>query len=185
MSLSWRVQNIVVIGRIYIKLERSEFSSNFEFDRNMLSGTGSRPDVLMSYSLLRLMVQHADSSSSWRLCCLDIHNKFCQPLQQFSSVDLMRCWWLWAPSAAWPWPHIMRIKSGDSATRCIASHCHFLQITPRFAYAIQAYLSASPGCKVAIHLPSGLGPELSYISGQFTPHPMRPNWQIDQLILIR
>ena len=42
MSLLWRVQNIVVIGRIDLKLERSEFSSNFEFDRNMLSGTGAR-----------------------------------------------------------------------------------------------------------------------------------------------
>ena len=37
------VQNIVVIGRVYSKLERSEFSSNFEFDRNMLSGTGAVP----------------------------------------------------------------------------------------------------------------------------------------------
>ena len=45
MSLSWRVQNIVVIGRIYLKLERSEFSSNFEFDRNMLSGTGAWKEV--------------------------------------------------------------------------------------------------------------------------------------------
>ena len=42
VSLSWRVQNIVVIGRVYSKLEHSEFSSNFEFDRNMLSGTGAR-----------------------------------------------------------------------------------------------------------------------------------------------
>ena len=42
MSLSWRVQNIVVMGRVYSKLERSEFSSNFEFDRNMLSGMGAR-----------------------------------------------------------------------------------------------------------------------------------------------
>ena len=40
-SLSWRVQNIVVIGRVHSKLEHSEFSSNFEFDRNMLSGTGA------------------------------------------------------------------------------------------------------------------------------------------------
>ena len=39
VSLSWRVQKIVVIGRVYSKLERSEFSSNFEFDPNMLSGT--------------------------------------------------------------------------------------------------------------------------------------------------
>ena len=43
VSLSWRVQNIVVIGRVYSKLDHSECSSNFEFDRNMLSGTGARP----------------------------------------------------------------------------------------------------------------------------------------------
>ena len=42
VSLSWRVQNIVVIGRVYSKVEHSEFSSNFEFDRTMLSGTGAR-----------------------------------------------------------------------------------------------------------------------------------------------
>ena len=45
VSLSWRVQNIVVIGRVYSKLEHSEFSSNFEFDRNMLSGTGARSQL--------------------------------------------------------------------------------------------------------------------------------------------
>ena len=37
------MQNIVVIGRVYSKLEHYEFSSNFEFDRNMLSGTGAKP----------------------------------------------------------------------------------------------------------------------------------------------
>ena len=42
VTLSWRVQNIVVIGRVYYTLECFEFSSNFEFDRNMLSGTGAR-----------------------------------------------------------------------------------------------------------------------------------------------
>ena len=42
VTLSWRVQNIVVIGRVYLALECFEFSSNFEFDRNMLSGTGAR-----------------------------------------------------------------------------------------------------------------------------------------------
>ena len=41
VSLSWRVQNIVVISPVYSKLERSGFSSNFEFDRNMFSGTGA------------------------------------------------------------------------------------------------------------------------------------------------
>ena len=42
VTLSWRVQNIVVIGRVYFTLKCFEFSSNFEFDRNMLSGTGAR-----------------------------------------------------------------------------------------------------------------------------------------------
>ena len=42
VTLSWHVQNIVVIGRVYFTLECFEFSSNFEFDRNMLSGTGAR-----------------------------------------------------------------------------------------------------------------------------------------------
>ena len=46
VSLSWRVQNIVVIGRVYSKLEHSEFSSNFEFDRYMLSGTGARSPLV-------------------------------------------------------------------------------------------------------------------------------------------
>ena len=44
VTLSWRVQNIVVIGRVHFTLECFEFSSNFEFDRNMLSGTGARTD---------------------------------------------------------------------------------------------------------------------------------------------
>ena len=42
VTLSWRVQNIFVIGRVYFTVECFEFSSNFEFDRNMLSGTGAR-----------------------------------------------------------------------------------------------------------------------------------------------
>ena len=42
VTLLWRVQNIVVIGRVYFTLECFEFSSNFEFDRNMLSRTGAR-----------------------------------------------------------------------------------------------------------------------------------------------
>ena len=41
VTLSWRVQNINVIGRVYFTLECFEFLSNFEFDRNMLSGTGA------------------------------------------------------------------------------------------------------------------------------------------------
>ena len=45
VTLSWRVQNIVVIGRVYFTLECFEFSSNFEFDRNMLSGTGAMSKI--------------------------------------------------------------------------------------------------------------------------------------------
>ena len=41
VTLPWRVQNIVVIGCVYFTLECFEFSSNFEFDRNMFSGTGA------------------------------------------------------------------------------------------------------------------------------------------------
>ena len=52
VTLSWRVQNIVVIGRIHLTLECFEFSSNFEFDRNMLSGTGAWSVV---YTVYRLM----------------------------------------------------------------------------------------------------------------------------------
>ena len=46
VTLSWRVQNIVVIGRVYFTLECFEFSSNFEFDRNMLSGMGARSSAV-------------------------------------------------------------------------------------------------------------------------------------------
>ena len=48
VTLSWRVQNIVVIGRVHFTLEYFEFSSNFEFDRNMLSGTGA--SILLTHS---------------------------------------------------------------------------------------------------------------------------------------
>ena len=41
VTLSWRVQNIVVISRVYFTLDCFEFSSNSEFDRYMLSGTGA------------------------------------------------------------------------------------------------------------------------------------------------
>ena len=72
VSLSWRVQNIVVIGRAYSKLEHSEFSSNFEFDRNMLSGTGAlspwspqlRSLSLLSHAALRLAVEHMVTNTS-------------------------------------------------------------------------------------------------------------------------
>ena len=50
-TLSWREQNIVVIGRVYFTLGCFKFSSNFEFDRNMLSGTGARASCPASRSV--------------------------------------------------------------------------------------------------------------------------------------
>ena len=41
MLLSWRVQNLAVIGLAYFDLIHCEFFSNFEFDRNTVSGTGA------------------------------------------------------------------------------------------------------------------------------------------------
>ena len=52
VTLSWRVQNIVVIGRVYFTLECFEFSSNFEFDRNMLSGTGASTHLTNFHELI-------------------------------------------------------------------------------------------------------------------------------------
>ena len=62
MSLSWRVQNIVVISRTYLKLERSEFSSNFEFDRNMLSGSGACPRIYR-LSFLHFLIPVGDTGT--------------------------------------------------------------------------------------------------------------------------
>ena len=56
VTLSWRVQNIAVIGRVYFTLECFEFSSNFEFDRNMLSGTGTRSWLRVNTEILVCLV---------------------------------------------------------------------------------------------------------------------------------
>ena len=42
-TLSWRVQNFVLIGGVHFKPEHCKLWSNFEFDRNIVSGTGTRP----------------------------------------------------------------------------------------------------------------------------------------------
>ena len=42
VTLSWRVQNFVVIGSVRFKPELCKFWLNFEFDRNIVSGTGAR-----------------------------------------------------------------------------------------------------------------------------------------------
>ena len=49
VTLSWRVQNFVVIGLIDFKPQHCNFWSNYEFDRNSVSGTGA-------WSLARCLV---------------------------------------------------------------------------------------------------------------------------------
>ena len=44
-TVAWRVHNFVVIGWVHIELECCIFSSNHEFYRNIVSGTGARSDV--------------------------------------------------------------------------------------------------------------------------------------------
>ena len=44
---SWRVQNVVVIGSAHFKSEHCKFGSNFEFDRNIVSGTGARAVMVL------------------------------------------------------------------------------------------------------------------------------------------
>ena len=91
MSLSWRVQNIVVIGRVYSKLEHSEFSSSFEFDRNMLSGTGASTvyDYLSSKSLKNI------KGITSRPICIIINQSFCSgmfPSKLKLTKYICYCW---------------------------------------------------------------------------------------------
>ena len=62
VTLSWSVQNIVMIGRVYFTLECFEFSSNFEFDRNMLSGTGAR---WLDIEIKTKLEAEGDDDCSW------------------------------------------------------------------------------------------------------------------------
>ena len=39
VTLPWRVQNFVVIGKVHFKPEHCKIWSNFKFDRNIVSGT--------------------------------------------------------------------------------------------------------------------------------------------------
>ena len=65
VTLSWRVQHIAVIGRVYFTLECFEFSSNFEFDRNMLSGTGARTTTKQHQSPALLPPLPPETDESW------------------------------------------------------------------------------------------------------------------------
>ena len=46
-TVSWRVQNVVVINWVCFKIQRSKFWFNFEFDRNTVNGTGGM--ILFSF----------------------------------------------------------------------------------------------------------------------------------------
>ena len=46
VTLSWRVQNFILIGQVHFKPEHWRFWSSFEFDRNIASGTGARTVML-------------------------------------------------------------------------------------------------------------------------------------------
>ena len=41
VTLSWHVQNFIVIGWAHFKPEHYKFWSNFKFDRNIINGTGA------------------------------------------------------------------------------------------------------------------------------------------------
>ena len=64
---------------IYPKLERSEFLSNFEFDRNMLSGTRARTKLLLTDLMTKRITKN-----------------YCQTLQPnlqtHDNVDYLRRW---------------------------------------------------------------------------------------------
>ena len=72
---------IVVIGRIYLKLERSEFSSNFEFDRNMFSGTDAWSvkvifieTIVSSFTQLSRIFISPNLSFGLVTICMDVHH---------------------------------------------------------------------------------------------------------------
>ena len=80
VTLSWRVQNIVVIGRVYFTLECFEFSSNFEFDRNMLSGTGARSICWNRYNCCITFFTMSGFTRSWKVIILPGSYSYITPL---------------------------------------------------------------------------------------------------------
>ena len=51
------MQNFFVIGWAYFKLEHTKFLSNFEFDRNIVSGTGAWPLWALSLTWMALVAE--------------------------------------------------------------------------------------------------------------------------------
>ena len=58
VTLSWRVQTFVVIGRVHFKTEHCKFWSNFEFDRNIVSGAGASHETTNQKSYLDMFLSH-------------------------------------------------------------------------------------------------------------------------------
>ena len=71
---SVRVQNFFVIGRVHFKPEHCKFWSNFEFDRNIVSGTGAWAHKGFMSSLSK----SCDKNCCWYLTKDDqIRTQFC------------------------------------------------------------------------------------------------------------
>ena len=89
------MQNLVVIGRAHLKPEHCQMWSNFEFDRNLVSGTGARRcqycinktklnrQCACFKELLYITDYHTDTEAKWLLFCRDIF---------FSCVKIQRKW---------------------------------------------------------------------------------------------
>ena len=54
VTLSWLVQNFVLLRRLHFQSEHFKFWCNFEFDRNIISGTGAWGRFKKVYELLNL-----------------------------------------------------------------------------------------------------------------------------------
>ena len=151
VTLSWRVQNIVVIGRVYFTLECFEFSSNFEFDRNMLSGTGAWCLVMQGKG--HQQSQHWQvllwySGFSWVhvFCMVHIFSQWCTSLQVFRLMTRVPLRWIksWFDISVWNvcfwWPLLRLIYQYFStclysfAKQCVIELPKFIQIHVEILY---------------------------------------------------
>ena len=64
--VTWRVQDFVVVGQVYFKLEYSKCWSNFEFDRNIVSRMGARS------ALLSMPLSDVYLHNSWDSWCISV-----------------------------------------------------------------------------------------------------------------
>ena len=126
VTLSWRVKNIVVIGHVYFTLKCFEFSSNFEFDRNMLSGTGARlTPVTTDFEVMC-------NTRIWRNMVI-LHSKLIRGTVHYTTkfsgwyLNLLNSWTgnvnhqTWASRASWPFTWWRRQMKSFSALLAICA----------------------------------------------------------------